>query len=176
MKNFLFLLLMFMLVTGCSWGKDMTNTPTKKVEGYLDKYKTLDADVLKDLDVLISKTDYTMDQKSRYREVMKKHYEDLTYTIKDETINGDTAKVEVEIEVKDYSKILTTDNSLEEFYDENGQYDSKKYYDYQLDLLEKAKDKVKYTITFDLTKTDDEWTIDELSNTNKEKLHGIYVY
>ena len=42
--------------------------------------------------------------------------------------------------------------------------------------MKEAKEKVKYTIIFNLTKVDDDWAIDELDETTKEKIHGIYVY
>ena len=37
---------------------------------------------------------------------MKKQYQNLTYTIKDEEIDGDTAIVKVEIEVYDFNKAM----------------------------------------------------------------------
>ena len=162
MKKIITLLLSITLMSGCSLGEDMTNTPTKKVEGYLNNYQTLNENVLTDLEDLISDMDYKDDQKDRYRDIMKKHYQDLTYEIKDEKIDGDNATVEAEIEVKDYSDILTTDKDKDEFKDDEGEYDESKYYDYQLDLLEKAKE-------------NGEWKLQEPSNTDKEKIHGIYV-
>ena len=47
--------------------------------------------------------------------------------------------------------------------------------DYKLSLMEKVTDKVKYTIEFTLTKVNDEWQLDALSNSDIEKLHGIYI-
>jgi hypothetical protein len=41
-------------------------------------------------------------------------------------------------------------------------------------LLEKVSDKKTYTIEFSLTKENDEWKMDSLSDTDIEKLHGIY--
>ena len=34
------------MITGCSIGEDMSNTPTKRVEEYLNNYQTLDSNVL----------------------------------------------------------------------------------------------------------------------------------
>ena len=39
-------------------------------------------------------------QKKDYKELMKKQYQNLTYTIKDEEVDGNNAIVKVEIEVK----------------------------------------------------------------------------
>ena len=47
--------------------------------------------------------------------------------------------------------------------------------DYKLSEMEKVTDKVKYTIEFTLTKTNGEWQLDALSNSDIEKLHGIYI-
>lgn len=57
----------------------------------------------------------------------------------------------------------------------NTDYDETKFMDYKLSLMEKVTDKVKYTIEFTLTKVNDEWQLDALSNSDIEKLHGIYI-
>ena len=54
-------------------------------------------------------------------------------------------------------------------------YDDTKFMDYKLSLMEKVTDKVTYTIEFTLTKVNDEWQLDSLSNSDIEKLHGIYL-
>ena len=122
MKKFLCLLGALIVMTGCSLTENMDNTPTKKVEAMLAKYQSLDAGVLEDLDEVVNAEDlFDNDQKDQYREIMKKHYQDLTYTIKDETIDGDNAVVTVEIEVNDYSKVMANadqyleDNRVDDF-------------------------------------------------------------
>lgn len=175
MKKVLSLLMLLLLISGCSIGKDMTNTPTKQVEAYLDRYQKLDDNVLNDLDTLVEDTEYNIEQKARYKEIMKKHYSELQYEIKDEVIDGDKATVDVEIQVRDYSNILSTEINKEDYLDDTGKYDSSKYYDDQLTKLEGANELVKYTITFNLTKKDNEWVIDDLDTSSMEKIHGIYV-
>ena len=168
MKKVLSLVTAFVLLTGCSLTKNMDNTPTKKVENYLSSYQTLDDNVLSDLDDIVEdEITFTDTQKESYKDILKKHYQDLTYEVKDETVNGDTATVEVEVEVTDYSKKA-------EFQDETGNYSEEKYNDYRLGLLKDVDEKVKYTITFNLTKIDDEWTIEDLSDEDQQKLLGIY--
>ena len=176
MKKWFLAVICVFLLAGCSIGKDMTNTPTKKVEAYMDGYQKLDDNVLNDIDTLLHDTEYTVEQKSRYKELMKKHYKDINYEIKEEKVNGDKATVEVEVEVRDYSKILSSDVIPDEIKDEEGNYSDEAYYDYQLGLMEKAEEKVKYTITFYLTKTNDEWKIDDLNESTMRKIHGIYIY
>ena len=52
--------------------------------------------------------------------------------------------------------------------------DNTKFLEYKLGLLENVSDKTTYTIEFSLTKEDDNWKIDSLTDTDIEKLHGIY--
>lgn len=182
MKKVLSILSIILIMTGCSLGADMDNTPTKKVETYLNNYQTLDSKVLTELDSIVNQeTTFDEDQKTSYRDILKKHYQDLNYTIKEETVNGDKATVEVEIEVSDYTKALkeaetykTTNES--DLLDEEGIFDESKFNDYKLGLLESNTERVKYTIYFSLTKTNDEWVLDELNETEQEKILGIYEY
>ena len=119
MKKILFSLFTFLALTGCSLNvSDIDNTPTKKVEAYLNNYQSLNDGVLEDLDMVIEKEDaFTDDAKDRYREVMKSNFEDLTYTIKEETVNGDTATVEVELDVTDFYKVI---QASEDYKEEHG--------------------------------------------------------
>lgn len=54
-------------------------------------------------------------------------------------------------------------------------YDQDKFINYKLTQMENVTNTVKYTIQFTLTKTNNEWQMDALSNADMEKLHGIYV-
>ena len=113
--------------------------------------------------------------------LLKKHYKNLKYEIKEEMIDGDNATVTVEIEVTDYSKVMTdADAYLEqnpnEFNDESGVYDVSLFTRYRLDKLKDAKDTVKYTLDLTLTKIEDEWALDALSETDESKIHGMYIY
>lgn len=176
MKKILIVIMFMLLLSGCSLGVDMTNTPTRQVEAYLDSYQKLDDNVLNDLDTLIEDTEYTIEQKAQYREIMKKHYSNLSYEIKNETIDGDKATVETEIEVNDYSHVLSEEIKKEDYQDAEGNYDPVKYFDYQLDKIEASTAKVKYTIIFNLTKKDNNWVIDSLDEESMEKIHGIYIH
>jgi hypothetical protein len=176
MKKILVVLIAIISLTGCKMGEKLTNTPTNKVETYLNSYQSLDSNLLNDLDNLIRDTDYTVDQKASYKELMKTHYKNLVYSIKDETINGDKATVTAEIEVTDYSKIISTEANQEDYLDEEGLYDKELFYDYQLGIMKDTKETVKYTIIFYLTKVNDTWALDDLTEATKEKIHGIYVY
>jgi len=184
MKKIGIFILGLLLVTGCSCGntKLTMDTPTKKVEKFLSNYQTLNVDVLKQLDDAVDKeTDFTDEQKKEYKELMKNHYKNLKYEIKDEVVNGDNATVTVEIEVTDYSKIMTDadsylENNPSEFNNENGTYDVSLFTKYRLDKLKEAKEKVKYTLDLTLTKVKDEWVLDTISDMDEAKIHGMYIY
>lgn len=192
--GFLFLLV---VVAGCS---NTMNTPTSKVEEFFSKYQNMDDDVATQLDQVL-KDDTTMsdEQKEKYRALMEKQYQNLSYKIENEEINGDSATVDVEIEVLDYA---TTIADAKEYYQEhkdeiekeNDQEQSDNdnvvedavegteeaieksaaFIDYKLKELESVSDTTTYTITFHLTKEDGEWQIQNLSDLDLEKIHGLY--
>ena len=211
--------LILILVTGC--GTKM-GTPTAKVEEFLGKYQSMDSEVLTQLDSVIS-TDSAMsdNQKKEYRSLMEKQYQNLSYKIKSEEIDGDSASVDVEIEVYDYATSITksknyynehrdefmgydTDNSQnneetkedDKETDESGEIiggvvedatdsigdavedmleKSEKFIDYKIKQLKDVTDKAKYDITFYLSKDEnDEWVLDDISDSDRQKLHGLY--
>ena len=167
------------LLCGCN---DLSNTPTKKTEEFLKKYQALDNSVLTDLDnVLNSDNTLNENQKIMYKDIMKKHYQNLSYEIKDETIDGDEAIVTVEISVTDFKKVLDEannymNNNMEEFYDENGNYSISKFNDYKLNKLKDAKDKVRYTLEISLSKVNDEWQVNTQNQITYDKINGIFNY
>ena len=167
------------LLCGCN---DLSNTPTKKTEEFLKKYQSLDNSVLTDLDnVLNEDTTLNESKKVMYEDIMKKHYQNLVYEIKEETIDGDEAVVTVEISVTDFKKVLDEannymNNNMEEFNDENGNYSVSKFNDYKLNKLKDAKDKVRYTLEISLTRVNDEWTVDTQDQMTYDKINGVYNY
>ena len=182
MKKILSILTIALIITGCSLTEDMSNTPTKQVETYLNNYQTLDDDVLSRLDSIVSKeSEFTVEQQDSYREILKDHFKNLTYTIKEETVNGDSATVEAEIEVTDYAEKIKEieaykNENEDEFLDESGVYSEILYNDYKLEHLGKADEKVKYTLYFSLSKENDKWILNDLTSDEQQKLLGIYEY
>ena len=152
-KLLIFLFLLFILV-GCS---KTTNTPKGEVQKLFSNYMNLNSDVLIQLDNVIGNEDLTDDEKSLYKDILKKQYQDIKYKIKNEVINEDNAIVSCEVE----------------FY-ENDKYNSTKFWDYKLNLMKNEVSRVNYTIDFTLTKIDNEWQIDELLDTDRQKIHGLY--
>ena len=179
MKKRIILISLFMLcfiLTGCS----LNNTPKAKVETLLMKYQKNSDSVMSELDDYLNTLDIQDDAHEEYKKVYTKQYSDLTYSIKNEMIDGDTATVTTQIEVYDYYKI---DNDATKYvsdnpdkFSTNNVYDSKKVLEYKIDKLTNAKDRVTYTVVFNLTKIDNEWKVDNLSNEDLEKIHGIYAH
>lgn len=189
--------ILLLVIVGCS---NNMSTPTNKVEEFLGKYQSMDEDVLKQLDQVI-KDDDTMndDQKDKYKALMEKQYQNLSYKIENEDIEGNSATVDVEIEVLDYA---TTASKAQEYYNEHKEeieekYNDKKedndnslenagddvlqaveesvaYINYKLEELETANDTVTYNMTFYLTKEDGEWILQDISDLDRKKLHGLY--
>ena len=72
MRKVYFLFITIILVlAGC---KNMSNTPTAKVENFMEKYQTMDSNVIDQLDVIIeNRTDLTEEQKSfRFNSYMRR--------------------------------------------------------------------------------------------------------
>ncbi len=192
-KRLIILLSIFgLLVSGCG----NNNTPTNKVEEFLGKYQSMDSEVLTQLDKIISDdTNMSDDQKKDYQALMEKQYQNLSYKVKDEKIDGDEATVDVEIEVFDYANsILESKKYYNEHRDEFESDDSfnndkenesdevvggaiddvAEFIEYKIKQLKDVTDKAKYEITFHLTKKDGEWVVEDISDEDRLKLHGLY--
>lgn len=137
-------IMIVILLSGCT----MDNTPTKKVENFLDNYTSGSDTVLNQLKEMVD-SDSMMDdnQRNTYSDIMKRQYKDMTYEIKDETINGDNATVTAEIEVYDYYKANKDaetyyNNNPDEFKSDDNEGLVDKVKDAALDAVDGAKDAV----------------------------------
>ena len=99
----LIILISIILLTGCT---DIMNTPSSKVEEFLGKYQTMDTSIVKELDNTIEEMSASDNYKKEYKSLLLKEYQNLSYKIKDEKIDNNTANVEVEVEVFDYYNTL----------------------------------------------------------------------
>lgn len=178
MKKFVTLVMvMFLLITtACS----LSSTPTSSVENLLSKYNSNDEEILIELDDYINESDLTEEQSDKYKDVYLKQFKDMKYEIKDEKIDGDNATVTAQITVYDY---YTAEKEANDYLSKNpdkfktdGEYDKCKFTDYKLEKFKDVKDTVDYTIDFNLTKIDNKWEVNDLTNEQLEKIHGIYEY
>lgn len=233
-KLIVILSLLVMFMTGCG---NNNMTPTDKVEEVLGKYQAMDSEILTQLDSVISDdTSMDDDQKEDYRSLMEKQYQNLSYKIKDEEIDGDEATVLVEIEVFDYANSIN--ESREYFTEHRDEFDDKEaegttegntnentdgnknenangstnenangnannnaatdsegttgdgdesgeivggaiddlssFITYKIEQLMNVTDKAKYEITFHLTKEDGEWVVSDMSDVDRQKIHGLF--
>lgn len=171
-KKFILLLLIFLV--GCT---TTLNTPTKKVENFLNKYKRLDNNIMISLESIIEKdSDMNKGEKEAYKELIKKGYQNLSYKIDDERINNTYAEVDVSIEVLDYKKAITTSKEkvLEELDNESILDSMKKFIDYKLEEMKKVNTKTKYELTFYLTEENGIWKINNLKEADILKIHGMF--
>ncbi len=179
MKKLLIAGALLFCLMGCA---DVMNTPTKRVEEYLMKYQKLDDNVTGQIEDLLTDTNgMTDEQKTTYRDIYKNQYQHLTYTIKDETIDGKDATVETEIEVYNFNLANQeidkyVSEHQDKFLNDQKQLNESKVTDYTLSTLKNYQKRVKYTINFVLTKVGSVWTLDQLSDVDLQKIHGIYKY
>ena len=186
-KIFIILLISMSILTGC--GTNM-NSPTSAVENYLKKYQDLDGEVTSQLDSVIS-SDISMTdtQKNDYKELMMNQYKNMSYKIVNENLMDEEAEVEVEIEVLDYASSIGEsriyyNNHRDEFSETSEDDDSinddedidniASFIDYKIKNMKNVTNTTKETITFYLNKVDGEWVVDNLSDIDLEKLHGLY--
>ena len=170
----LFIAIIFII--GC---ENTMNTPTSKVEEFLGKYQRMDQDVIKELkDVIKEDTSMMKEEKEIYQSLLEKQYQNLSYKIKNEEVVKNHATVDVEIEVLDYKTSIDKskkyyENHIDEFKSKE-EKSKKTYIEYKLDELKKVTNKIKYEMTFNLTKTDGIWIMDNLTEIDRKKIHGLY--
>lgn len=168
-KIIFFTIISLSFLTGCSL---MMNTPTKKVEELLAKYQAVDEDVKADINSTVNSQTLTATQQTNYYNIIEKQFKNLTWTVKDETVDGDTAIVKVEIEVVDYKKVL---DALDQEYANRTDWTDTQYTDEKINRLNAANEKIKYTLEINVSKDGSgSWTTPTLTDTGKKKILGMY--
>ena len=164
MKKVFCLLVSLILFSACGM-----NTAKNSVEEYLKKYKTLDSEVLVDLENVIDSENLSEIDEDKYYEILEEEYD------------GDTAYVTVKISVydlykaaKEASDYLATNKDA--FNDEDGNYSEELFTSYKLDKMKNTTEKVDYTITFTVKKENDTYVVSQPTENDLLKIHGIYNY
>ena len=177
-KRIIILVTILFLFCGCE--NNLMNTPTKRVETLFNNYITISDEVLNDLDKIVNmETSMSDSQKELYKDIMKKLYQNLSYEVMDETIDGNVATVEVLIEVYNYKKAIDEANEYyknneTEFLNEDNSVNMSKFNDYKIEKLKNMMEKIKYTLNLTLSKIDNKWILDDLTDTEISKIHGMY--
>ncbi len=177
MKKVIIFLTCIFLSVGCACSN---NKAADAVKDYLNDYKGLSDNVLKDIDSLIEKENIDNKNKDAYKETLKRQYRDLMYTIENEDYDGDNANVTVKVTVYDlYKAQKNSSDYLNEHQDEfltDGVYDASKYLEYKLKEMSTINDTISYTIVFKVKKENSKWTVLQPDEETLEKLHGLYNY
>lgn len=87
----------------------------------------------------------------------------------------------VEIEVFNFAKAnneteVYVSGHEEDFLDDNNQLSDVLYQNYKIDQLKNVKERTKYTLDLSLTKEDDIWKLDELSDMERQKFMAYMIY
>ena len=176
MKKILFILIVLTL-SACN----ISNTPSSVVEKYLNNYKNISDEVIDDLEITLSNEDLSNINRENYKKALLRVYENLSYEILDESINGDKAEVQVHIKVIDLYKEEKESNdymlnNVNEFYNASQEFDNDLYNTYRIEKMQKALDKIDYNIIFKVNKKEGVWILEEPNRDVIEKLNGLYNY
>ena len=164
-KKIIILGITILLLIGCS----MSNNPTSKVEDLLSKYQRIDNDISNGINNVLEEQNLTDNHKERYRKLLEDQYKNMSYEIKEETIDGNNATVIVEIEVLDYK------SSINDLSFDSSIYTKESFDEEKLTRLENTKNKVTYTLELSLTKDKEgTWKLNALTNEQIKKIQGMY--
>ena len=154
----IFLIVFIFLLVGCN----LSNNPTSLVEELLGKYQRLDKEITYNYLELSGDASINDTIRDGYIDIVKRQYRNMTYEIKDESIDGDIATVIVQIEVINYKKVLDD-------------YADSMVHDDVINKLRKVNEKVNYTIEFIVNKDNKGiWELENLTDEMQKKLLGIY--
>ena len=169
-KKIIIIILILLLTIGCN---NNFNTPTSRVESFLNRYQTNSKSVLKNLDSVVKKNKkLNKKQKDLYKSLLERQYQNLAYKIKKEEIEGKVAIVTTEIEVLDYASSIR--RSKKYYLEHLDEFRNKNYNDYKLKELKNVTEKTKYDIDFYLIKDKGIWKLSEINSEDREKIHGLY--
>ena len=155
-KKIIPLFFLILLVIGC---ENIRNTPTAKVESLFSKYQKMDKEIINELDNILNKDDnIPKDLKKEYKELLIRQYQNISYKIVKEETQDNYSTVTVEIEVLDYKYAIDKTNDIKA----------------KITEMKKVNTMRKYTLDIYLIKDNNNWIINELSNEDRQKIHGLY--
>ena len=171
------ILAIFTLV-GCSCSLN-DKKPEAAVDTFFEKYRKKDDNVMSQLKETIENLSLDDDYKIKYQDLMEKQYNQMAYVIKDIEENEDTASANVEITVLDYKTAIQEsekylENNPEKFKDELGNYSEEIFTKYKIDQMKLVDSTTSYNINLGLTKENGMWTVNQLSDEDILKIHGMF--
>lgn len=177
MKKILILVLFIVVfLTGCNSSK----SASRVVEEYLLSFINADKNVKEEINKVIDAADYSNDNKKLYKEILLRQYKDLKYDIIKEEYGDDKALITVNINVYDLKKseeeaLDYLSSNMVEFYDDNNVFDNNKYLSYKLNLMKNTSVRNNYEIVFFLKQKKGTWVLEQPTDQDLEKIHGIYI-
>lgn len=174
----LFILLLFVVIFGII-GKKASSSPKQLVKGYMKQYQIEDKAVTSKIKYAFQDK-LNSEQEKRYKEIIKKQYRRLKYTIEDSYIGDIEANFSINFTVVDLKSEYDRANSYvlshqDKFSNGDGEIDTKKAINYKLEKMEEAEEIVEYTITITCYKDKNgDWNISYPSATDIAKLQGIF--
>lgn len=165
------------LIVGCG----EKATVRSAVNEFFNRYNTLDAVIMDQLNSYVKGEDLNDSQEEVYKEILRREYTNLEYEIVKEENVDDENIVYVKIWVYDLYKAQKEaldyyNDHKDEFTDNEGNYDKVKFMDYKLEQMKKMMDKKEYELELRVVKDDDGYRVKQLTNEELEKIHGIYNY
>ena len=155
----------------------MSDDQKKEYKSLMEKqyqhlsYKIKNEEIVDDtatVDVEIEVFDYatSIRKSSEYYNENRDMFEEVRNSGSDKKNNTTSDKDDVDNNASHEGNVNTDDGSILE--------ETKEYIDYKIKQLKDVTDKVKYTITFNLSKKDDKWVVDDISDIDRQKIHGLF--
>ncbi len=178
MKKILVVIFAVLLFAGCSCSMN-DKKPEDAIDTFFEKYRAKDDDIISQLEDTIENEKLTSTQKEKYRKLMEKQYDQLAYVVKDVEENDTQATATVELTVLNYhAAILEAEEELKtnptKFNDDEGKFSDEKYMDYKIEKMSEVNDTTTETINLSLTKENGKWKVNDLTNDDISKIHGLY--
>lgn len=146
-------------------------TPIDLTKDFFNKYKKCDSEVVNKIEYPFN-DELTDAQLKKYKELIKSQYMALDYEIAEEHIGEEDAIVKVQFNVLDYKSSYDKATSYLSLYGQD-KSDEKKV-EYKLKEMEKTQEKEKYSIEFTFHKLDGKWHMMDLTDSDFQKLAGIF--
>ena len=176
--GFLLLIVIIGLVLGIV-RKNNSTSPMGLTKEYFDKYVKEDKSVTSKI-VYDFSDKLNSYQEKRYKEIIKKQYRNLHYSIVDSYVGEGDAHITVEITVVDLKSAYEKSSSYiqaheDKFLNNEGSLDDEKVIDYKLEQLEKTKESVSYSLLFDFYRNDvNHWEMMKVSDADVSKINGTF--
>lgn len=172
-------LLIIGIIIGFIKSRVTATSPIGMTESYFEKIQKEDKSITSKITYPFS-DNLNAYQEQRYKEMVKKQYRNIHYTILEEYVGDVDSNITIQVTVIDLKDAYEKANSYvfahkDKFVNEKGDMDEAEVINYKLEQMEKAKDTVDYSIVINYYKNDaNQWVMTDLSSTDLEKISGTF--